>query len=33
MSTATDTALEVLEEQLSRPLLTALEACARCGLC
>lgn len=27
------TALEVLEKQLNRPLVTALELCARCGIC
>ena len=27
------TALQVLEKQLNRPLATALEVCARCGIC
>ncbi len=30
---ATTTALQVLEKQLNRPLATALEVCARCGVC
>jgi len=30
---AVTTALESLEKQLNRPLATALEACARCGIC
>ncbi|MBM4422625.1 MAG: (Fe-S)-binding protein [Chloroflexi bacterium] len=33
MSAQVDTALQVLEKQLNRPLVVALEACARCGLC
>jgi Fe-S oxidoreductase len=33
MSEPVKTALEVLEKQLGRPLETALEACARCGVC
>jgi Fe-S oxidoreductase len=33
MTTGVETALQVLEKQLSRPLETALEACARCGIC
>ncbi len=27
------TALALLEKQLNRPLTTALEVCARCGIC
>lgn len=30
---AVATALEVLEKQLNRPLATAIEVCARCGIC
>lgn len=30
---ASSTALQVLEKQLNRPLATALEVCARCGVC
>jgi Fe-S oxidoreductase len=30
---AATTALQVLEKQLNRPLATALEVCARCGVC
>lgn len=30
---AAATALEVLEKQLNRPLATAIEVCARCGIC
>ena len=33
MTTSTDTALSVLNQQLNQPLLAALEVCARCGLC
>lgn len=33
MSTATESALQVLEQQLNQPLLAALEVCARCGIC
>ncbi len=32
-NSATTTALQVLEKQLNRPLATALEVCARCGVC
>ncbi len=32
-SSATTTALLVLEKQLNRPLATALQVCARCGIC
>src|SRR5450759_593180 len=32
-NTAVTTALAVLEKQLNRPLATALEVCARCGIC
>ncbi len=33
MTTQVETALQVLEKQLNRPLVAALEVCARCGLC
>lgn len=33
MSSTVKTALAVLQEQLNQPLMTALEVCARCGLC
>jgi Fe-S oxidoreductase len=33
MTEATELALQTLEAQLNQPLQTALEACARCGLC
>ncbi len=33
MNTQVDSALQVLEKQLNRPLVTALEVCARCGIC
>ena len=33
MSAAVETALQTLEKQLNQPLLSALEVCARCGLC
>jgi len=33
MSTQASTALEVLERQLTQPLVASLEVCARCGIC
>lgn len=33
MTAQVESALQVLEKQLNRPLLAALEVCARCGLC
>jgi Fe-S oxidoreductase len=33
MTTRTDTALSILNQQLNQPLVAALEVCARCGLC
>lgn len=33
MTALVNTALEVLEKQLNRPLIAALEVCARCGIC
>ena len=33
MSAAIDSALQVLDKQLNRPLVAALEVCARCGIC
>jgi Fe-S oxidoreductase len=33
MTTQVETALQALEKQLNRPLVAALEVCARCGIC
>ena len=33
MSSKTETALSILQKQISQPLVVALEVCARCGIC